>query len=304
MIVVEKLSRRFGDLVAVNEISFRAEPGQVTGLLGPNGAGKTTTLSMIAGLLTPTSGDVRLDGIRVTERPREAKKLLGVVPQEIALYEELNARENLEFWGSLRGLSGRELKDRIERTLATVELSERKDAVSKFSGGMKRRLNLAVGILHEPRILLLDEPTVGIDVHARARILEIIRETARAGTTVLYTTHYLEEAEELCDRVAIIDHGNLLADDTVTALKRSLGEGQVISARGEFTEQQFAESVPHSGPLHFPEPGRALIGVGDDGAARVLEKILGSGLAIEDVTVREPSLENVFLKLTGRELRD
>jgi ABC-2 type transport system ATP-binding protein len=304
MIVVEKLSRRFGELIAVNEISFRAEPGCVTGLLGPNGAGKTTTLSMIAGLLTPTNGEVHLDGIRVTERPQEAKKLLGVVPQEIALYEELNARENLEFWGSLRGLSGRELKDRIERTLATVELADRKDAVAKFSGGMKRRLNLAIGILHEPRILLLDEPTVGIDVHARARILEIIRDTARAGTTVLYTTHYLEEAEELCDRVAIIDHGNLLADDSVTALKRSLGEGQVISVRGEFTEQRFAQNVPHTGPLHFPEPGRALIGVGEDGAARVLERILGSGLAIEDVTVREPSLENVFLKLTGRELRD
>jgi ABC-2 type transport system ATP-binding protein len=304
VIAVDKLTRRFGDLVAVNEISFHAEPGRVTGLLGPNGAGKTTTLSMIAGLLTPTSGEVRLDGISVTERPQDAKKLLGVVPQEIALYEELSARENLEFWGSLRGLAGRALKERIEETLATVELAGRKDSVAKFSGGMKRRLNLAIGILHTPQILLLDEPTVGIDVHARARILEIIRETARAGTTVLYTTHYLEEAEELCDRVAIIDHGNLLADDTVQALKRSLGEGQVISVRGDFTEQQFSERVPHDGPLHFPEPGRALIGVGDDGAARVLERILGSGLEIEDVNVREPSLENVFLKLTGRELRD
>ncbi len=304
MIVVEDLTRRFVTLLAVDGVSFRAEPGKVTGLLGPNGAGKTTTLSMIAGLLTPDAGRVRLRGVDVAASPREAKALLGAVPQEIALYEELSARENLEFWGALRGLEGRELSARIDEVLGKVELAGRKDAVAKFSGGMKRRLNLAAGILHRPPILLLDEPTVGIDVHARARILEIIREEAAAGTTVLYTTHYLEEAEQLCDRVAIIDHGRILADDDTAALKRSVGEGRIVTVRGAFDEATFRARVAPTGTLHVPEPGRAILGVGGASASAVIERILASGLTLDDVSIQEPRLENVFLKLTGRELRD
>ncbi len=304
MIVVERLSRKFGSVVAVDDVSFTAKPGEITGLLGPNGAGKTTTLSMIAGLLKPDSGRVLLRGIDVAASPREAKALLGVVPQEIALYEEISARENLEFWGALYGLSGRELGSRIEEVLVKVDLAGRKDPVSKFSGGMKRRLNLAAGLLHRPPVLLLDEPTVGIDVHARARILEIVREQAQAGATVLYTTHYLEEAEMLCDRVAIIDHGRILADDDIPRLKRSLGEGRIVSVRGDFDEPAFRARVSIDGTVHFPEKGRAILGTGDRSVSQVLEKILASGLAIDDVVVQEPRLENVFLKLTGRELRD
>ncbi|HET9886127.1 MAG TPA: ABC transporter ATP-binding protein, partial [bacterium] len=229
---------------------------------------------------------------------------LGVVPQEIALYEEISARENLEFWGALRGLEGKTLKARIDEVLNTVELGGRNDPVSKFSGGMKRRLNLAAGILHHPPVLLLDEPTVGIDVHARARILEIVREEANRGTTVLYTTHYLEEAEQLCDRIAIIDHGKILADDETQRLKRSLGEGRLVIVRGNFEEGAFRERVRHNGTMHFPERGRVILGTGENTVPQVLEHLFASGLAIDDVTVQEPRLENVFLKLTGRELRD
>jgi ABC-2 type transport system ATP-binding protein len=304
MIQVLGLTRRFGDLFAVDDVSFEARAGEVTGLLGPNGAGKTTTLSMISGVLSPTAGDVHLDGISIRDRPIEAKRLLGVVPQEIALYEELSARENLEFWGALHGWRGRDLSRRIEEALASVDLSGRRDAVAKFSGGMKRRLNLAAGILHRPRVLLLDEPTVGIDVQARAHILEVVKNTAREGAAVLYTTHYLEEAEQICDRVAIIDHGRILADDTVGNLKRSLGEGSVVAVRGSFDEATFRAKIPFSGEAHFPESGRALIATGAESAPRLLERILGAGLPIDDVTVREPSLQTVFLKLTGRELRD
>jgi ABC-2 type transport system ATP-binding protein len=304
MILVERLSRRFGSIVAVDDISFAAEPGKITGLLGPNGAGKTTTLSMIAGLLKPDAGRILLQGIDVNENPRQAKALLGVVPQEIALYDEISARENLEFWGALRGLERAALISRIDEVLQRVELAGRKDPVSRFSGGMKRRLNLAAGILHHPPILLLDEPTVGIDVHARARILEIVREEAHRGTTVLYTTHYLEEAEHLCDRIAIIDHGRILAHDDTQNLKRSLGEGRLVVVRGAFKEDEFRTRVSHDGSMHFPEDGRAILGVGEKTMPRVLERIFASGLVIEDVTVQEPRLENVFLKLTGRELRD
>jgi ABC-2 type transport system ATP-binding protein len=240
----------------------------------------------------------------VAASPREAKSNLGVVPQDIALYEEISARENLEFWGALQGMSGRELGARIDEVLTRVELAGRKDPVAKFSGGMKRRLNLAAGILHRPPVLLLDEPTVGIDVHARARILEIVRDEARAGTTVLYTTHYLEEAETLCDRIAIIDHGRILADDDTARLKRSLGEGRIVNVRGDFDESTFRARVPLEELAHFPERGRAILETGDHGVSRVLEKVLASGLAIEDVVVQEPRLESVFLKLTGRELRD
>jgi len=304
LIEVEGLTRRFGDLLAVDHVSFTARSGEITALLGPNGAGKTTTLAMISGVLAPTSGDVRIGGISVRERPIEAKKLLGVVPQEIALYDELSARENLEFWGALHGLRGRDLGRRIEDALRSVDLDQRRDPVSKFSGGMKRRLNLAAGMLHRPRVLLLDEPTAGIDVQARAHILDVVKRAAVDGAAVLYTTHYLEEAEQICERVAIIDHGRILADDTVDRLKHRFGEASIVAVRGTFDEPSFRARVPVEGDARFPEPGRAILSAGTAGAPRLLERILGSGLAIDDVTVREPSLQNVFLQLTGRELRD
>ena len=209
---VTSLRKEFGDLVAVDNISFDVPEGEIFGFLGPNGAGKTTSISMICGLLKPTSGEVRVQGVSIQKQPREVKRNLGVVPQEVAIYEELSARQNLVFWGGIYALRGNELKRRVDELLEQVGLDDRADEPTKnFSGGMKRRLNLAMGLINDPKLILLDEPTVGIDPQARRKILDVVAGITAGGRTVLYTTHYLEEAEELCDRVAIMDHGKILA---------------------------------------------------------------------------------------------
>ena len=208
MIEIEGLHKHYGDLVAVSDVSFTAEEGKIFGLLGPNGAGKSTTIGCISGLLEPTSGRVRVLGHDVILERRAAREQLGVVPQELALYEDLSATENLNYWGSAYGLRGAALKDRIREVLAATGLLDRAtEPVKQFSGGMKRRLNLACGIVHRPKVLLLDEPTAGVDPQSRVRLLELVREQVATGTCVLYTTHYMEEAEELCDVLAIIDQG-------------------------------------------------------------------------------------------------
>ena len=205
MYEVDDLVKRCGDLVAVAGVSFEVRTGEIYGLLGPNGAGKTTTISMLCGLLKPDEGRVRFDGIDLGVEPIRVKSQLGVVPQEIALYDELSARENLRFWGSIYGLAGAALNRAVDRALEVVGLEGRaKDPPSKYSGGMRRRLNLALGLVHSPRALLLDEPTAGIDPQGRVKILDVVRDIAAAGTTIVYTTHYLEEAETLCDRIGIM----------------------------------------------------------------------------------------------------
>ena len=216
MIAVEGLSKRFGELRAVDRVSFSVARGELFGFLGPNGAGKTTTISMICGLLRPDEGTACLGDYNLWESPKAAKRLLGLVPQEPAFYEEFSARENLLFWGGLYGVPRPELKKNSEAILERVGLAERaREPVSRYSGGMKRRLNLAIGLVHRPQVLLLDEPTVGIDPQARNNIVEIIRDIAREGTTILFTTHHLEEAEKFCDRIAIMDHGRILQTGSV-----------------------------------------------------------------------------------------
>jgi ABC-2 type transport system ATP-binding protein len=217
---VRHLRKTFGSLVAVDDVSFALEPGQLVGLLGPNGAGKTTTVSMMSGLVTPERGDVLIAGKKLTGDTDPAKRRVGLVPQDLALYEELSARENLRFFGGLFDLSGRALESAIASALALVELSDRaRDAVKTFSGGMKRRLNLAAGLLHDPDILLLDEPTVGVDPQSRNAIFENLELLKGRGKALLYTTHYMEEAERLADRIVVIDHGKVIADDTVAGLQ-------------------------------------------------------------------------------------
>ncbi len=221
MIEVHEIRKSFGDVQAVKGIGFQVGEGEIFGFLGPNGAGKTTTISIISGLMLADSGTVRIGGMDIRKEGSKIRRLLGVVPQEIALYDELSGRENLHFWGSLYGLSGRELRAAADRVLELVGLTERSDdPIREYSGGMKRRLNLCVGLIHRPRILLLDEPTLGIDPQARLAILDIIRGEVTGGTTVIYTTHYLEEAENLCDRIAIIDYGEVLASGTLEELNR------------------------------------------------------------------------------------
>jgi ABC-2 type transport system ATP-binding protein len=308
MIRVEGLRKKYGELTAVDGVSFEVREGEIYGLLGPNGAGKTTTLSMISGLLQPDEGQVFFDGVDLASDPLGIKKDLGVVPQEIALYEELTARENLQFWGGLYGLSGAKLKESIQTALELVGLDDNADKrVGKFSGGMKRRLNLSMGLIHRPRVVMMDEPTVGIDPQARANILEVVREIATTGTTVLYTTHYLEEAEGFCDRIAIMDHGKILTEGTLEELKQMRGEGEIVTVLGTFDAAAVRDDLGRMESVQVisAEADRLVLSAeGGAGAVQLLSRILDGKLDVDGVSIQPPSLSGLFLKLTGRELRD
>lgn len=308
MIRISHLNKRFGEVKALRGISFHVDAGEIYGLLGPNGAGKTTTIEVLCGLVIPDSGEAHLNGVDVIRAPVEARRHLGVVPQEVTLYKELSARDNLGFFGQLYGLRGRELKARVHDVLTRMSLADRsREPVERFSGGMLRRLNIAAGILHRPKVLLLDEPTVGLDPQTRAAILDLIRSIAREGTAVVYTTHYMDEAERLCDRIAIIDHGAILAEGTLPQLKQAAGEREIVALRGTFR--------PDAGPPDLGSlPGVEIIKMTEEEilfslanaerqVSSILEKI-GSVGEVREVAIRQPSLENLFIKLTGRELRD
>jgi ABC-2 type transport system ATP-binding protein len=306
---VKSLRKEFGDLTAVDGISFDIQEGEIFGFLGPNGAGKTTSISMICGLLKPTAGEIFVEGQSILKNPREVKKLLGVVPQEVAIYEELSARENLSFWGGIFGMGGRGLRARVDELLEQVGLEERaKEPTKIFSGGMKRRLNLALGLIHDPKLILLDEPTVGIDPQARRNILDVVKDIVAGGRTVLYTTHYLEEAEELCDRLAIIDHGQILSQGTVGELQTQLGEGSLLTVQGSFQAATLSEAVAAVDgllPIEIDDDrAKLLVSRDGPGVSHSLEGLFSRGLTFDDITIKEPNLEDLFLKLTGRELRN
>jgi ABC-2 type transport system ATP-binding protein len=309
MIEVEYLRKTYGDLVAVDGATFTARPGEIFGLLGPNGAGKSTTLGCICGLLVPTGGRIRVLGHDVVSDSVEARRAMGVVPQEIALYEDLTARENLDYWGSVQGLSGTRLKNRIQEVLAVVGLADRaRDLVKRFSGGMKRRLNFGAGILHEPKVLLLDEPAVGVDPQSRVRLLELVRAQADAGACVLYTTHYMDEAEALCDRLAVIDHGRVIAQGTLAELRGMLGERDLLRLTGSFPEEPVRAALSqHAGvEILSLEDGQLRLAV-EEGSARLPElfaALAAAGAEVRGTTLTQPSLESLFIKLTGKELRE
>ena len=308
LLEVRGLFKAFAAIRAVDSVSFKIQAGELYGLLGPNGAGKTTTISMIAGLLKPDAGEVIVAGAPFWSDPQRAKGIMGVVPQELALYDELSGRENLEFWGRLAGLTAGEAKARAQELLNGLSLADRaKDTVKTYSGGMKRRINLGCALLHRPKLLLLDEPTVGIDPQARLNILEFIRGLKKSGTAILYTTHYLEEAETLCDRIGIIDHGKLLAEGTLKELQERIGGDRVF-----VLEADFKDATPDHWP-GFHERFRiiqkterqlivAAIGEGDPAAG--LKALLALPIRVENVTLKRPSLNDVFLQLTGRDLRE
>ncbi|MXX45469.1 MAG: ABC transporter ATP-binding protein [Acidimicrobiia bacterium] len=306
---VEDLRKSYGEIQAVRGVSFEIAAGENYGLLGPNGAGKTTTIQMIAGVLTAAGGRVTVCGQELTTSTTSVKSHMGWVPQEIALYDRLSARENLAFFGRMQGLSGRALAKRVDEVLGLTALGDRADEKTvKFSGGMRRRLNIGIGLLHQPDLLILDEPTVGVDIQSRAGILDQVAEMTRQGMAVLYTTHYIEEVERLCHRVGIIDHGQLIAEGTRAELVKTVGERTrvLISADGNLSEG--ADRLSELDGVHQAGITKEGIDLLVDDATpllpRVLETLTGSGVAVGGVRVEEPDLEAVFLHLTGRALRD
>jgi ABC-2 type transport system ATP-binding protein len=305
---IDGLVKRYGTHTAVHGISLTIGAGEIFGLLGPNGAGKTTTLSVVSTLLAPDEGSVTIAGFDSRRESGRIKAICGFVPQELALYPMLTARENLWFFGRLYGLDGRRLRARVAQVLADVGLTDRADdVIETFSGGMKRRVNLAAALVHEPRVLFLDEPTVGVDPQSRNHIFETVQRLAREGTTVLYTTHYMEEAERLCDRVAVMDEGRILALGTPAELVASQGGGVI--------EVGLREPVPE-----ILDRLRALqcvtrvqladhkVSLRTCGSSAALAPVIGAlnegGAVVNSVAILEPNLETVFLQLTGKQLRD
>ena len=305
---VDNLSKSFGDIAAVSQVSFGIDAGEIFGLLGPNGAGKTTTISMVCGLLAPDTGSVVVDGVDFAADSTAAKKSIGVVPQEVALYEELSAEENLVFWGKLAGLSSRAARSRAAELLEELALTDRRrDAIRDYSGGMKRRVNIGCALLHQPKLLLLDEPTVGIDPQARENILEFVRGLASKGTGVLYTTHYLDEAEALCDRVGIIDHGHLLAHGTLGQLQERLGGDRLFVLDGDFSSVDPAQWDGFTSRFRIISKRDHQLTVSpmdDRDSSDCIRELLDIPVQLENAMVKKPGLTDVFLQLTGRELRE
>lgn len=308
---VHQLVKKYKDFTAVKEINFDIKEGEIFSLLGPNGAGKTTTISMLSTLFSPTSGDATIAGYSVSKEPMAVRQVIGVVPQDLALYDDLTARENLSFWGQMYGLSGKTLKIRISEVLEQIGLTDKADKrIKTYSGGMKRRVNIGVGLLHKPRLLFMDEPTVGIDPQSRRAILDSVKDLNKHGMTVLYTTHYMEEAHELSNRVGIIDHGELIALGTQAELTRQVGEndtlvlhvgendnpGSLAAAVRSLPSVLRAEATDHTISVITPEAEEIL--------ASVITSSNEIGVKIRSVDIQEPDLETVFLHLTGRALRD
>lgn len=302
------LTKSFGELRAVQQVDFEVREGEIYGLLGPNGAGKTTSISMISGLLKPDAGKVSVAGKDFWSDPERSQRVMGVVPQDIALYEEISGKENLEFWGRLAGLSTSDAKSRSRELLEALSLADRgNDAVKKYSGGMKRRINLGCALMHRPKLLLLDEPTVGIDPQARQNILEFIKGLCAEGTALLYTTHYLEEAEMLCDRIGIIDQGKLLAEGSLSDLQNRLGGDKLFIVEGKLAGANPSEWPDFQNRFKvIQQTEKQIIAASttDRHAADCLKDLLELNLDVENVTLKRPSLNDVFLQLTGRELRE
>jgi ABC-2 type transport system ATP-binding protein len=309
VIEVQELRKSYGPLTAVAGVSFTAQPGEIFGLLGPNGAGKTTTIGCISGLLTPTAGAVRVMGHDVVREGPAARRALGIAPQEIALFEEVSAIENLRYWGGAQGMRDGLLRDRMQKVLDLTGLADRaREPVKRYSGGMKRRLNFACAIVHLPKVLLLDEPTVGVDPQSRVRLLDLVRAEARGGACVLYTTHYMEEAESLCDRLAIVDHGRIIAHGTLPELRKMLGERDVLRLTGVFSPAAARDASERLGGVEVLHADEALLILSMAHASERLPAAFAAlaacGAEVRGVTLTQPNLESLFIKLTGNELRE
>jgi ABC-2 type transport system ATP-binding protein len=308
-IQVQNLHKKFDEIYAVKGITFDVQEGEIFSLLGPNGAGKSATIEILCGLLEPTKGDAFVMGHSVIRDPLAVKASLAVVPQEIALYQDLSARENLVFWGKMSGLRGKELYLRVDEVLEIIGLADRqKGRVDKYSGGMKRRLNIGIALLNRPQVILLDEPTVGIDPQTRRNILDSVKEFNRQGITILYTTHYMEEAQELSDHIAIIDRGELIAIGTYEELIKIVGELDRIDLKINAESKDVIENWKTINGVHeiSAENGMLTLLVDDSNLVlpRIFDVATNHAVRITSVEIKEPNLEAVFLHLTGRALRD
>jgi len=309
ILIVKDLWKSYAKTVALQGLTFEVSRGEFFGLLGPNGAGKTTAIGLLSGLIEPTRGHVSIDGVDLFSRPMEAKARLGLVPQSFALYPTLCARDNLVFFGRIYGLKGKHLRGRIARVLKIVELTDRvNQTVATFSNGMKRRLNIAAGLLHEPEILILDEPTVGVDTQSRNSILESINSLNKSGVTVLYTTHYIEEAQRLCDRVAIIDQGKIIALDSPARLIQDLGKGIIRMEFNAGIDDRLLEQMKCIGSVRVIDDQKRRIHIEtdhtDQASRELLELMKTRDGLLKTLDISEPNLETVFIHLTGRNLRD
>ncbi|MGI6634856.1 MAG: ATP-binding cassette domain-containing protein [Christensenellales bacterium] len=307
MLETQKLVKRYDRKLAVSSISFTVRPGEIFGLLGPNGAGKSTTINIITGLIRKDEGKVIIDGLDLDSNLTQCKYRMGIVPQDLAVYNDLTAEQNIRFFGSLYGMKGAELTQSVQETLQFVGLTERRrDKVKTFSGGMKRRLNIACGLVHRPKLLILDEPTVGIDPQSRNHIMEAIMKLNAQGMTILYTTHYMEEAQQLCNRIAIMDMGQIIAQGTLPELRALVEEHWYITMtlKGEVPVEELrsAEGVAqidvreHSWRFTLKQKKNQL--------RDLLDVLTHHHIEITDMAINEPDLEDIFLTLTGRSLRD
>lgn len=311
LLTAHHLQKRFGDHQALVDVSFSLNAGEVFGLLGPNGAGKSTTMMTIAGLLTPDAGEVRLNGVLFDGRNPEQRRLLGVVPQDFAIYPDLDAIENLRFFGQLYGLQGRDLVQRCDEILDRIGLIESARRPSgTYSGGMKRRLNFGVALMHRPAILILDEPTVGVDPQSRSHLLDCVRDQAREGVGVIYASHYMEEVQSICQRVAIVDHGQVLACDTVPNLLQGLAADVFLYIEHRQDAARVTEALAGLAPPRAGADGEQAYVLSGDSAdigsrlAESLRRIESVGGQVKRIETQQTNLERLFLQLTGNRLRD
>lgn len=309
MLKIENLYKNYGDIIAVDGISFEVKRGEVFGLLGPNGAGKSTTISIISTLIPPTKGEILFEGDSIFKNPKNIRQKLGVVPQDIALYPTLSGYENLRFWGNLYGLRGQELKQRINEVSDIIGLNGRlKDKVEKYSGGMKRRLNIGAALLHMPELLIMDEPTVGIDPQSRSHILDTVQKLRDQGITIIYTTHYMEEAENLCSRICVMDEGKVIASGTQQELVELVKEKTQINIKLDSINDSILNSfknIPGVIDAIVDEDTVNLYGEnGDILLAEIIANVSMHKKRIQSIDVKKPNLEAVFLHLTGKALRD
>ncbi|KXK46575.1 MAG: ABC transporter [Bacteroidetes bacterium OLB10] len=307
MIAIKDLKKSYNSHEALKGISFNIKEGEFYGLLGPNGAGKTTTISIMSSILTPDSGEVLINGNNIYTHPNESKRIIGVVPQEIALYNELTAEENLWFWGGLYDVPKTELKKRIDEVLTLFGLSERrKDKVSTYSGGMKRRINIAAALLHQPRIVFMDEPTVGIDPQSRNLIFEVIEKLHSNGMTIVYTTHYMEEAERFCDRIGIIDNGQIIAEGTLDELRKSSSAKETIVITFNNLNDDKVQKIQSFWKDCNHTDDKIYFYTSDlkTELSKIISQCSDAGADIHNIEIKKVNLETVFLSLTGKQLRD